>query len=322
MHISDEDIVARVTAGEPRAIARLITLVENRVPRGRTILARLFSRTGRAQVIGVTGSPGAGKSTLVDQLALVLHKQGKRVAILAIDPTSPFSGGAVLGDRIRMSAVAEHAAIFIRSMATRGSLGGTSRATLDAVRVLDAAGFDFIFVETVGVGQAEVDIIKTADSCLVVLVPGMGDSVQAIKAGILEIADLFIINKADRDGADMLQKDLRVLLSLAEYGPTDWEPPILRTVATTGSGAAEVIVEAVRHGDWLKTTQEGRKRKLRMLKESIINMASGLLLERMLSATEATLDQKVLECFEHKTDPFSAVEYLVEALQSRTIKPL
>ena len=316
MYISDADIVTRVRVGDTRAVARLITLVENRVPRGRSILAQLFSQTGRAHVIGVTGSPGAGKSTLVDQLALVLHKQGKRVAILAIDPTSPFSGGAVLGDRIRMSAVAEYSEIFIRSMATRGSLGGTSRATLDAVRVLDAAGFDFIFVETVGVDQAEVDIIRTADTCLVVLVPGMGDSVQAIKAGILEIADLFIINKADRDGADMLQKDLRVLLSLAEYGASDWEPPILRTIATTGEGASEVIADAMRHSQWLKTTNEGRTRKLRMLKESIINMASGMLLERMLEATETTLDQKVLECFEHKTDPFSAVEFLVRSIKT------
>ena len=206
MNFSNAQLIELVPQRDLRAVARLITLIENQTPRAREVQAALFKKSGKAHVIGVTGSPGAGKSTLVDQLAAGWRAQGKSVAILAIDPTSPFSGGAILGDRIRMIKAAEQQDVFIRSMATRGKLGGLARATLDAVYVLDAAGFDIILVETVGVGQAEVDIVKLADTCLVVLVPGMGDSVQAIKAGILEIADTFVINKADRDGADICKK--------------------------------------------------------------------------------------------------------------------
>lgn len=310
---SDQQLFDGVRARDLRAVSRLITLSENREPRARGVLSKLYQFTGNAQVVGVTGSPGAGKSTLVDQLAALACTQGRNVAILAIDPTSPFSGGAVLGDRIRMSKVAEHPQVYIRSMATRGALGGISHATVDTVRILDAAGFDLIFVETVGVGQAEVDIIKTADTCLVVLVPGMGDSVQAIKAGILEIADLFVINKADRDGADLLQKDIRVLISLAEYSKSDWEPPILRTIATEGSGAAELLQAICEHAKWLTSSQAGANRKFRMMKESILNMVAEELYLRAQSAGALTIDSQVLECIEKKVDPFTVVQKIIDS---------
>jgi len=268
--------------------------------------------TGKAHVIGVTGSPGAGKSTLVDQLAKNLRAQGQRVAILAIDPSSPFSGGAVLGDRIRMVAVQEDPDVFIRSMATRGALGGISRATYDAVQVLDAAGFDSIIIETVGVGQGEVDIVRLSDTCLVVLVPGMGDSVQAIKAGILEIADVFVINKADREGADILQKDLRVLLTLSEYPEGAWTPPITRTVATTGEGAAEVVSECAKHRAWLESSGHGRERRTALMRETIVRLALDTFAVRVADKFGPQLDGWANECLERKRDPFTVAEKMLE----------
>ena len=311
MSFSNEELIQGVLDGNYRAVARLISLSENRVPRARDIQAELFKKSGSAHVIGVTGSPGAGKSTLVDRMALSLKQSGKKVAVLAVDPTSPFSGGAVLGDRIRMNHSLEHEDIYVRSMATRGSLGGLSKATLDAIQILDAAGFEAILVETVGVGQAEVDIMRTADTCFVVLVPGMGDSVQAIKAGILEIADHFVINKSDRDGADLLQRDIRILLSLSDYDETDWKPPILRTVATTGDGVEELLSELSKHQKWLAGSQEGKKRKLSIIKERILRLAADLMYERLLKSSSVTLDDLVQECFERKKDPYSIVEALL-----------
>lgn len=311
MDYSNDALLEGVVAGDLRAVARLITLLENGVARARKVQAKLFRRTGRALVVGVTGAPGAGKSTLVDQLAAEFHNAGKRVGILAVDPTSPFSGGAVLGDRIRMTKTSESADVFIRSMATRGSLGGIARSTWDAAQVLDAAGFDLVVIETVGVGQAEVDIVKTADTCLVVLVPGMGDSVQAIKAGILEIADVFVINKADRDGADLLQRDLRVLLSLVEYGEQQWEPRIVRTVATSGDGVGELTGVVQRHHEWLRSTSAGRDRKLRMISESIIKMAAEIALDRVLTGDRSRLEQAALECLERRLDPYTAAQQLL-----------
>lgn len=313
MQYSDQELIDKVSAGDLRAVARLITLSENRLPRAVKIQAELYKRTGgRAQVIGVTGSPGAGKSTLVDALALELTKRGKKVAVIAVDPTSPFSGGAILGDRIRMSRIAENPSIYIRSMATRGSLGGLSRATIDAVHILDAAGFDTVLVETVGVGQAEVDIVRTADSCLVVLVPGMGDSVQAIKAGILEIADVFVINKADREGADSLHKDLRILLSLASEEPSDWKPTIVQTVATETKGIEPLVDSLEEHSRWLATSAQGREKRRRILEHSIRQIAQDFLTERVFERHAAALSDLVQRCLDRKLDPHSAAEELLD----------
>ena len=308
---SNQELIDLVSRGDQRAVARLITLAENRVPRVREVQAALFKRGGKAQVIGVTGSPGAGKSTLVDQLAATWKARGKKVAIVAVDPTSPFSGGAILGDRIRMTKASEESGIFIRSMATRGKLGGLSRATLDAVQILDAAGFDLIFVETVGVGQAEVDIVRLADTCLVVLVPGMGDSVQAFKAGILEIADAFVINKSDREGADILQKDLRILMSLGDYAPGDWQPPIVRSVATTGEGVGELADAIGKHLEWLRQSPAGKSRKIGTIRETIVKIATEVMIEKVMELDPVKLDQLVERCYLRELDPYSVVDELL-----------
>jgi LAO/AO transport system kinase len=231
---------ARVLAGEPRAVARAITVVENEEPGAADLIRDLYPHTGRAYLVGITGPPGAGKSTLVDRLAAHARAAGHTVGVIAIDPTSPFTGGAVLGDRLRMHAHASDPGVFIRSMATRGHLGGLSRATGDAALVLDAAGKDLVVIETVGVGQDEVEIVRTADVSVVTLVPGTGDDVQALKAGIMEIADVFVVNKADREGADRLVSAIEANLALHTYGPGEWRPPIVRTVATSGEGVAEL----------------------------------------------------------------------------------
>jgi GTPase len=239
--VSKPSLAERVIARDPRAIARAISLIEDELPAGATLVGQLHPHTGRAFLLGVTGPPGAGKSTLVDRLTAEYRKQGKQVGVLCVDPTSPYTGGAVLGDRVRMQGHAEDPGVFIRSMATRGHLGGLARTTGEAAIVLDAAGYDVVIVETVGVGQDEVDIVRTADVSVVTVVPGAGDEVQALKAGIMEIADVFVVNKADREGADRTAASIESMLSLEQWPADAWRPPVLRTVATTGAGVVELV---------------------------------------------------------------------------------
>ncbi|RMG40500.1 MAG: methylmalonyl Co-A mutase-associated GTPase MeaB [Candidatus Dadabacteria bacterium] len=313
MNPNEKKLLEGVLSADKRSIARAITRIENNLPLSREFHSQLFKASGRAHIVGITGSPGAGKSTLVDQLALTVTASEKSVAILAVDPSSPFSGGAVLGDRVRMSRCSESNSVYIRSMATRGSLGGLSRATYDAIQVLDAAGFDLILVETVGVGQAEVDIVSTADTCVVVLVPGMGDSVQAIKAGILEIADVYVVNKADHSGADLLLKDLKLLLSLSDLPDTGWKAEIIKTVATTGEGINKLVDALARHRQWLKASPAGAEKRRNILKERIISLARDNLYQNFIASRQSELDKLLDECLGGKSDPHKIVQQLLQS---------
>ena len=304
------DLLEPLRRGEARALGRAISWMENGHPGARDLMAQLWPHLGRAAVVGITGSPGAGKSTLTDQLARTLRAQGQRVGILAVDPTSPFSGGAILGDRIRMGRCASDPGIFIRSMATRGALGGLARATQDAIDLLDAAGYDTILVETVGVGQDEVDVVSCVQTCCVVLVPGMGDEIQAIKAGIMEVADLFVINKADRDGADQVERELEGMKSLAMARA--WDPPVLRTVAQQGEGVAELLAQVREHGHWLRG-QGGLARKARerarLRFESLL--AEAAVRRAKAQAGPARLEAALQGIANRTLDPYTAVDEIL-----------
>ena len=301
----------RVLRGDPRAVARAISLIEDESPQGAEVVRRVFARTGRAYLVGVTGSPGAGKSTLVDRLIAELRRSGKTVGVVAVDPTSPFTGGAILGDRVRMQSHVADAGVFIRSMATRGNLGGLARSTSDAALVLDAAGKDVVLIETVGVGQDEVDIVRTADISIVTLVPGAGDEVQALKAGIMEIADIFVVNKADREGADRTVASVEALLSLDSYPDGRWRPPIVKTEANTGKGVPELVaaIERFRAHTAASMGQRRRARAEFRVQELLAHRFVQHVHDQVLEAGEfqALLDRIA----SRETDPYTAVDDLI-----------
>jgi LAO/AO transport system kinase len=309
--VTDAPLSDRVLAGDPRAIARAITLIEDESPLGADLVRRLYPRTGGAYLVGITGPPGAGKSTLVDKLTSEIRASNRTVGVVAVDPTSPFTGGAILGDRVRMQAHAGDAGVFIRSMATRGHLGGLAGATADAALLLDAAGRECVIIETVGVGQAEVDIVRTADVCVVVLVPGTGDEVQALKAGIMEIADLFVVNKSDREGADRMVAAVETVLGLAPADAGVWTPPVLKTEATRGVGVAQVLeaIDQFRAGAAKRVDLRRRERveyRLRELLTSAFLDRAG----RKLATGE--LEQLGRQVAERKLDPYTAVAGLLD----------
>jgi LAO/AO transport system kinase len=307
-----DGLVAAARDGRPRALARLISLVENGSPQLREVLRLIAPQAGQARVIGLTGSPGVGKSTITGALVRAYRGQGLRVGVLAVDPTSPFTGGALLGDRVRMQDHATDDGVFIRSMASRGHLGGLSWAAPQALRILDAAGFDVIMVETVGVGQAEVAIASLADSTLVIVAPGMGDSVQASKAGILEIADIFVVNKSDRPGAQEAIRDLRTMLAMASYGEGAWKPPIVETMAASGQGIDDLVSFLNAHGAWLDESGEGERRRVARAREEITVLAVAQVRERLGALPgEARLEELAGQVASGKLDPYSAADQLI-----------
>jgi LAO/AO transport system kinase len=340
------DIAAGVLASEPRAIARAMRMVDDRTPGYLDVLKALWPHTGKAWVLGVTGNPGAGKSTLVDRLIEAYRSRGQRVGVVAVDPTSPYTGGAILGDRIRMARHTTDDGVFIRSMATRGHMGGLSRSAREVVRILDAAGYGIVLVETVGVGQDELEITRTAHTTLVVMAPGMGDEVQAIKAGILECADVFAVNKADRDGADATVRDLELMIALgndtmrarsktrghATHGAADghvgpgeagaagerWTPPILKCVATRGEGMGELTAALDAHRGWIEGTPAGRARRAQRMGEEVRESLREALIDAAVHDLGGRIDEAVRAVDGRTLDPYTATEALVTAFRART----
>jgi LAO/AO transport system kinase len=309
--------ISRLRSGEPLPLARAISAVENRAAGSSELLKALFPHTGKARIIGLTGAPGSGKSTLVDQLAKHYRKENHTVGIIAVDPTSPYTGGAILGDRIRMQDHHADPGIYIRSMATRGSLGGLARATADVATVLDASGRDRILIETVGVGQDEVDIVRLADVTVVILVPGMGDDVQSIKAGIMEIADIFVINKSDRDGAERVEREIRAMQSLATRND-GWTPPVVKTVATDGVGTTELAAAIADYEEYLKKENLAFKKNVENWQGRLIEMLRDAMLEQARARMGGgSLERYAAEIAEHKRDPYTLVEEIVAKVGHR-----
>jgi LAO/AO transport system kinase len=308
-------VVERVRAGDARALARAISLVEDDAPGAVEVLSACFRYAGDALRIGVTGSPGAGKSTLVDRLARRYREREETVGVLAVDPTSPFTGGAILGDRIRMAERLSDAGMYVRSMATRGALGGLAQTTADAVTVLEASGKQKVLIETVGVGQDEVDIVRLADVTIVVLVPGMGDDVQSIKAGIMEIADIFVINKADREGAERVEKEVRAMQSLAmkHSAEDEWVPPMVKTVATAGQGIEELVAAIDRMHEWLSEGGRLAARRRRYWRERIVEMMRVALLREVHQHgfSPAEIEEYAAKVEQRREDPYKLVPRLI-----------
>jgi LAO/AO transport system kinase len=309
-------LVSRAREGDPRAVARLVTLVENGDPALPEVAAALAPYTGTAQIIGLTGSPGVGKSTITNELVRVLRAQGRRVGVLAVDPSSPFTGGAILGDRVRMQDHSTDSGVYIRSMSSRGHLGGLSAATPQAARVLEGAGCEVVVVETVGVGQAEVEVASLADTTLVLLAPGMGDAIQAAKAGILEIADIFVVNKADRDGADATYRDIQGMIALGERGPGEWRPQVLRTVAARGEGIDELVAAIDKHRAWLDEHGELTRRRERRAAAEVEAIALNTLRARFGTLRDGTaLSALAARVAAGELDPYAAADELLAGLE-------
>jgi LAO/AO transport system kinase len=310
-------LVDGARGGDPRAIARLITLVENNDPALPELAATLAPFTGQAQIIGLTGSPGVGKSTTTNELVRALRARGHRIGVLAVDPSSPYTGGAILGDRVRMQDHATDTGVYIRSMSTRGHLGGLAAATPQAVRVLEGAGCDVVLVETVGVGQAEVEVASLADTTLVLLAPGMGDAIQAVKAGILEIADVFVVNKADRDGADATYHDIQGMIALGERGPGQWRTPVVRAVAAKGEGIDDILGAIDRHREWLVAHDELRGRREARAAAEVEAIALTAVRERMGALHDGTaLPALAAAVAAGALDPYTAARELLAGLRS------
>ena len=326
------DLVTRVLANEPRAVARAMRVVDDRGPGRAELLKSLWPHAGRAWILGVTGNPGSGKSTLCDRLIEVYRTRGQRVGVVAVDPTSPYTGGAILGDRVRMTRHANDEGVFIRSLATRGHLGGLSRSARDVVRVLDACGHEVVLVETVGVGQDELEVTRTAHTTLVVMAPGMGDEVQAIKAGILECADVFAVNKSDRDGADVVVRDLELMIALgndslrarsktrghmalaAPAASPDierWTPQIVKCTATRGEGIADLAAALDRHHEWSEGTEAGRAQRRQRLAEEMREALREALIEAAVERLQSRIETALLDVETHAVDPYTATERLV-----------
>lgn len=311
-----DGLIAAGGRREPRALGRMISMIENESPQVKELMQALAPHTGRAHVIGITGAPGVGKSTSTSALITALLREGKTVGVLAVDPSSPFSGGALLGDRVRMQKHATRENVYIRSMASRGHLGGLASAATQALRVFDLAGFDVVLVETVGVGQSEVEIVETADTVLVLLAPGMGDGVQAAKAGILEIGDIFVVNKADRDGSQSLLRDLRNMISLGTFAEGQWKPSIVRTIASEEEGVEDLLAEIAKHREHGQHSGAWESRRLKRASTEVQSLVLGEVSRRIKTQTGGALKDLAVQVSHGDLDPYTAARQLLAQVQN------